>query len=142
MQDPKAVAEVLRRSGELAGLEVIEQSWFEDDPQLADVVARGYRRGRTKLASYLLQSIIARRRDKWTELLLRTALWMREAPAEANLCWRELTIVAQAIADGRDLNEIGLMRNIAERTIAVLADEGNSDFIVLNGAPPRHSINR
>jgi DNA-binding NarL/FixJ family response regulator len=45
---------------------------------------------------------------------------MREAPAEADLCWRELAIVAKALADGRDMNEIGLMREIALRTIAVL----------------------
>jgi len=55
---------------------------------------------------------------------LRTALWMREAPSEANLCWRELAIVAKALADGRDMTEIGLMRDIALRTIAVLRDTG------------------
>ena len=49
---------------------------------------------------------------------------MREAPPEANLCWRELAIVAKALADGRDMTEIGLMRDIALRTIAVLRDAG------------------
>src|SRR5205807_8820556 len=34
-------------------------------------------------------------RDKWADLLLRTALWMREAPLELDLCWRELAIVCQ-----------------------------------------------
>jgi hypothetical protein len=47
---------------------------------------------------------------------------MREAPPDADLCWRELAIVARAIADGRDLTEIGLMRDIALRTIAALGD--------------------
>lgn len=141
-RDPDAVANVLRRSGELADLEAIEQSWFEDVPQLTEAVAKGYRRGRAKRASYLLQSIIARRRDKWAELLLGTALWMREAPAEANLCWRELAIVAQAIAAGRDLTEIGLMRDVAERTIAVLADDADSNFIILSGVTPARSVNR
>jgi hypothetical protein len=46
---------------------------------------------------------------------------MREAPPEANLRWRELAIVAKALVDGRDVTEIGLMRDIALRTIAVLA---------------------
>jgi hypothetical protein len=36
---------------------------------------------------------------------------MREAPPEANLCWRELAIVAKALVDGRDVTEIGLMRD-------------------------------
>ncbi len=87
-------------------------------------MAGRYGRGRAKLAAYLLQSVIARRRDKRAELFLRTVLWMREAPPEVDLCWRELTLVAQAVAGGRDLGEIGLMRTIAESTIAVLASAG------------------
>jgi hypothetical protein len=53
---------------------------------------------------------------------------MREAPVEAELCWRELALVAKALVDGRDVAEIGLMRDIALRTIAVLGDvaRGNS----------------
>jgi len=72
-----------------------------------------------------LQSLIARRRDKWADRFLRTALWMREAPAEAaaELGWRELTLIAEAISNGRDLTEIGLMHDIAKRTIAVLSGE-------------------
>jgi DNA-binding NarL/FixJ family response regulator len=85
-------------------------------------VERARSRDRAKLASYLLQSIIARHRDRWADVVLRTALWMREAPAEADLCWRELAIVAKALAEGRDMTEIGLMRDIALRTIAVLDD--------------------
>src|SRR5262249_16777964 len=85
-------------------------------------LARG--RNGAKVVTYLLQSVIARHRDKWGGLLLRTALWMREAPLELNLCWRELAIVAKALADGRDMAEIGLMRDIAQRTLAVLASHG------------------
>jgi len=46
----------------------------------------------------------------------------REAPPEADLCWRELAIVAKAVVDGRDVTEIGWMRDIALQTIAVLRD--------------------
>ena len=52
---------------------------------------------------------------------------MREAPPEANLCWRELAIVAKALVDGQDMTEIGLMRDIAMRTIAVPRDAGRSE---------------
>jgi hypothetical protein len=48
---------------------------------------------------------------------------MREAPPELDLCWRELAIVAKALADGRYMAEIGLMRDIAQRTLAVLAND-------------------
>ena len=48
---------------------------------------------------------------------------MREAPLQLDLCWRELAIVAKALADGRDMAEIGLMRDIAQRTLTVLAEK-------------------
>jgi hypothetical protein len=116
MREPAALASVLRQSGELADIETIEQSWFEDDPQVAEAVA-GAGCSRAKLSSYLLQAVIGRRRDRWAEIILRTALWMREAPPRDDLCWRELALVAQALADGRDMTEIGLMREVALRTI-------------------------
>ena len=89
---------------------------------MAQAVERARGRDRTKLATYLLQSVIARHRDRWADVVLRTALWMRAAPEAADLCWRELAIVAKALVDGRDLTEIGLMRDVALRTIAVLRD--------------------
>jgi hypothetical protein len=124
MYEPATLASVLRKSNELAELEAVAQSWFEDDPQAAQAVERARGRDRAKLATYLLQSVIARHRDRWADIVLRTALWMREAPPEASLCWRELAIVAKALVDGRDVTEIGLMRDIALRTIAVLKDAG------------------
>jgi hypothetical protein len=123
MFEPAALASVLRRSDELADLELVAQSWFEDDPRVT--AALGQARGnRAQLAAYLLQSVMARRRDRWAEIVLRTALWMHEASEAADLCWRELAIVAKALADGRDMTEIGLMRDIALRTIAVRRDAG------------------
>jgi hypothetical protein len=65
---------------------------------------------------------MVRHRDRWADIVLRTALWMREAAPEDNLCWRELAMVAKALFDGRDMIEIGLMRDVALRTIAVLKD--------------------
>jgi hypothetical protein len=121
MCEPAAIASVLRVSGDLPGLEPIAQSWFENDPQVAQVVQRA-RRGGATLVNYLLQSVFARRRERWANIVLRTALWMCEASADRDSCWRELSLVAKAIADGRDLTEIGLMRDIAMRTIAVLRD--------------------
>jgi hypothetical protein len=120
MCEPAALTSILRKSSELADLEAVAEAWFEDDPEVSQAVERARGRDRGKLATYLLQSVIARRRDRWAEVILSTALWMREAPPEAGLCWRELAIVAKALADGRDMSEIGLMRDIALRTIGVL----------------------
>jgi hypothetical protein len=124
MCEPAALASVLRKSDELADLDTVALSWFEDDPQVAQAVDGARGRDHAKLDSYLLQSVLARHRDRWAETVLRTALWMREAPPEADLCWRELALVAKALADGRDMTEIGLMRDIALRTIAVLRSAG------------------
>ena len=126
MYESAALASVLQKSNELPELEAVAQSWFEDDPQVAQAVERSRGRGRAKLATFLLQSVIARRRDRWAEIVLRTALWMREAPRAADLRWRELAIVAKALADGRDMTEIGLMRDVALRTIAVFKDAGRA----------------
>ena len=123
MRGGTAFETVLRKSGELADLEAVAQSWFEDGPDIARAISGARGRNRAKLATYLLQIVIARHRDKWAALFLRTALWMREAPSEFDLCWRELVIVAKALADGRDMSEIGLMREIAQRTVAVLTDD-------------------
>ncbi len=124
MCEPAALALVLRNSNKLGELEAVAQSWFEDDPQVRQAVQQARGRDRAKLASFLLQSVIARHRDRWAEIVLRTALWMREAPESADLCWREFAIVAKALADGRDMTEIGLMRDIASRTIAALGNAG------------------
>jgi len=127
MCEPAALALVLRNSNKLAELEAVAQSWFEDDPEVRQAVEQARGRDRAKLAAFLLQGVIARRRDRWAEIVLRTALWMREAPEAADLRWRELAIVAKALADGRDMTEIGLMRDIALRTIAVLGDAGRGN---------------
>jgi hypothetical protein len=124
MCEPARLASVLQKSNEHAELEAVAQSWFEDDPQVAQAVQRARGHDRAKLATYLLQSVIARHRDRWADIVLRTAIWMREAPPEADLCWRELAIVAKALIDGRNVTEIGLMRDIALRTIAVLRTAG------------------
>ncbi|WP_284273223.1 hypothetical protein [Bradyrhizobium iriomotense] len=124
MCEAAALASVLRKSDDLADLDAVALSWFEDDPQVAQAVEGARGRDHAKLANYLLQSALARHRDRWAETVLRTALWMYEAPPEADLCWRELALVAKALADGRDMTEIGLMRNIALRTIAVLRSAG------------------
>jgi hypothetical protein len=116
MCEPAAMASVLRNSDELADLEVIAQSWFEDDPRVAQAVEQARGGDHAKLATYLLQSVMARRRDRWAEIILRTSLWMREAPEAADLCWRELAIVAKSTRGrtGYDRDRIDARYRIAD----------------------------
>jgi len=120
MYEPAAVTSLLRDSDKLAGLAGVAYCWFEDDPHAARVAKQARGRNRGQVAAYLLQSVIAQRRERWAEIFLHTAAWMREAPEDAGLCWRELAIVAKSLAEGRDVSEIGLMREIALQTIEAL----------------------
>ncbi|WP_407158097.1 hypothetical protein [Bradyrhizobium sp. STM 3557] len=52
------------------------------------------------------------------------ALWMREDPEEYP-AWADLAVVARAVLGGHDLNKIGLMRAIAERTVEYLSNEAD-----------------
>ena len=113
---------MLRRSDELTDLDLIAQSWFEDDPEVARIVTSGRGASRARRADYLLQTAMARRRDKWADLFLRTASWLHEVSGGGDLSWRELAIAAKAVVEGWDLSEIGLMRDVALRTISVLGD--------------------
>jgi hypothetical protein len=125
MREPAAVASVLRTSGELAALRELAMSWYEEDPEVAHAVEGAHVR-RAKLASFLLQTVIGRRRGRWADITLRTALWLREAMPDTVSCWPELALIAKALADGQDMTEIGLMHDIAVRTITVLRDTGHA----------------
>jgi hypothetical protein len=122
MRQPAAVTSTLLRSDELVDLETIAQSWFEDGPEIARAVERAPAANRKALATYLLQTVFTQHRQRWAEIILHTALWMHEAPSAGDLCWPDLVIVAQALGEGRDMTEIGLMRDIAMRTVGVLRD--------------------
>jgi len=118
---PHSVSAVLHTSAAWADFDSIVESWFEDDQDVARLVS-GVRGGqRAKTAEYLLQNVLVRRREKWAEHFLWTALWLREAPDSDALPWRNFAILARALADGHDLADIPLMRDIAARTVSALA---------------------
>jgi hypothetical protein len=121
---PEEVDTALADSDTLFDLDGIEQSWFEDDAEVAEIVDDALDRDDETLVRLLLQGVLDQRRNKWAELFVQIAFWMREADAEYP-SWADLTVVARALWEGRDLAEIGLMRTIAEQTIDVMADEQN-----------------
>ncbi|MGY3449889.1 hypothetical protein [Bradyrhizobium sp. USDA 4353] len=129
LRDPDDVAQALSDSGEISELDEIEGSWFLDDPELEQKVKSASQRAREKLPAKLLQDngAIGAQRKRWAELFVLTALWMREGPPGEWLSWADLAVVARAVLDGHDLSEIGLMRNIADRTVAALAREEDDD---------------
>jgi hypothetical protein len=120
MREATSVRAILRNSGLLPILETIADSWFEDDVEAAQIVGERRTGPQSKRVEHVLNGLVARRRPKWVDLVLRTAVWLRDADASGELPWRELAIVAKALADGIDLGEIGLMREVALRTVDVL----------------------
>ncbi|MGJ5175917.1 hypothetical protein ACQR16_17325 [Bradyrhizobium oligotrophicum] len=119
LQDPEDIALALADSDDIAMLEDIQDSWFEDDPELEKKVRSASRRARDKMPAKLLQpgGAIGANRARWAELFVFTALWMREGVHDAGADWADLAVVARAVLDGHDLGQIGLMRAIAERSV-------------------------
>ncbi len=120
---PDAVCATLHASDKWANFDTIVESWFEDDQDVARRVAGTRGRQRTKAVKYVLQNVLEQRRERWAELFLLTAVWLKEAPDNAALPWREFVVLARALADGHDLSDIALMCEIADRTVSVLAFE-------------------
>ena len=120
MLAPASVRAILRKSDELADLVQVADSWFEDDAEVRRIFVGSRRAGLHKCAEHVLRTCIDQRRGKWADLLLRTAAWQREVDAADRRCWRDLAIVAKAVADGGNLAEIGLMFRIALQTVEFL----------------------
>ena len=106
MLTPSSVRATLRGSALLAEFIPAADSWFEDDAEISRIFATSRGAGRDKRIEYLLQTGFQQRRTKWADLFLHTALWQREVDKE-NPYWRDLAIVAKAVANGRNLLEIG-----------------------------------
>jgi hypothetical protein len=117
MLEPEAVRSILADSDAWGYVDGIAESWFEDDQEVAPVVARILRQKRQSALRRILTEVIAPRRDKWAERFVGTAHWLREAPGDAELPWREFAILANALTRGDNLARIPLMRGIAERTM-------------------------
>jgi hypothetical protein len=118
---PGTIATLLRTSSAWARFDAITGSWFEDDQKVARLLGRPRGRQLVEATGYVLQQVLTRRRQKWAEHFLWTALWLREKPNEYTSLWRNFVILAQSLADGCDLSEVSLMRDIAARTVELSA---------------------
>jgi hypothetical protein len=115
---PSAVADALARSGAWGEVGVSD-SWFEDDQEVADLVARARVRNLDRLAEYLLRTVLTRRAAKWAEHFTWTSLWLRHALPVEDARWRNFALLARAVAEGREIGDIPIMQDIAARSAAV-----------------------
>ncbi|MBS1167608.1 MAG: hypothetical protein H6R00_3633 [Proteobacteria bacterium] len=91
-------------------------SWFEDDGAIDDIF--GSKHGTKKhRAALLLNEYLPKRREHWARLLAWTASALRASESTGD-DWINFALVAREILGGRDLAEIPLMAQIAEKTMA------------------------
>jgi hypothetical protein len=111
---------VLQTSALWATIGEIADSWFEDDQEVEDLLHGSRTRHTERLARRVLAEIVENRRRKWAEQFVWLALWLKEGPQPRRLPWQQFAILAREISDGRPLDEIPLMWDIALRTVDVL----------------------
>lgn len=120
MLEADAADHVIRTGAERVG-DAIAESWFEHVQEVAQIIGRPRARKRTEMVKYVLQNVLGRRRDRWADPFVWTALWLREAPGSDGRPWRNFAILANALSKGHDLTDIAPMRDIAARTVMALA---------------------
>ncbi len=117
LKTPKKREEIIALSADWSEASGITDSWFEQDATVADYLRRSKRRRPDTQVQSLLAEVFEARRTRWTERLLWTALWCREAPEPLRQFWPNFLWVADALHAGRPLQDIPLMGLIAARSL-------------------------
>jgi hypothetical protein len=118
------INKTLRESGdwpdEIASLD----SWFEDDVAKA-IGTKRVERG--KQMAVLLAGPLQARRRRWAELTAWMALSLKHQQEHplAGADWQSFAIVARELLGSRPLDEIGLMKVVADTTLSVLSITGS-----------------
>jgi hypothetical protein len=116
-----AVSRTLRQSAGWLDEHSTLQTWFEDDANIARAIGT-HRAPRNKQMAVLLAGPMQARRRRWAELAAWMALALKHRREAAD--WQGFAIVARELLATRPLDEIGLMRAIADTTLAVMALQG------------------
>lgn len=114
-----AMSKTLRQSADWLEEHPTLETWFEDD--VAKTVGTK-RAPRAKQIAVLLAGPLQARRRRWAELAAWTALAMKHQRNQGN--WKGFAVVARELLGTRPLDEIGLMRTIADTTLAVKGMQG------------------
>jgi hypothetical protein len=115
----------LEESAEWPGREDFADTWFEENEQvdrvfLDSMKGRGRKRANRGVAD-ILALVMEPRREVWLKRLLLMTLWLKSSPTPP-LPWRHMFFLAEALASGRSMGDIPLMRSIAELSLAVAED--------------------
>jgi hypothetical protein len=114
-----AVSKTLRESADWPADIPSLDSWFEDDVAKAIGTKRS---ARAKQMEVLLTGPLQARRRRWAELAAWMALSFKHQQGSAD--WQGFAIVARELLGARPLDEIGLMKVVADTTLTVLSITG------------------
>ena len=120
---PERVQRVLAEAGAWPRELSFADAWFEDDAQIDELLRE--RVGsperwlqRLPLATTaIVDQILEQKREVWTERLLWMALWSGACQTRPKVPWQDFLIVARVLQRGSPLDEIPLMRAVAERSV-------------------------
>jgi hypothetical protein len=118
LREPARVERTIRDSVDWAAEDVVSNSWFEDDQEVADLVAK--LPSSVKAVDYVLTTVVERRKLKWAERFLWMALWAKESGHGGR--WRNYALLAHELVRGRAVDSIPLMRMIASNTLVGVDD--------------------
>lgn len=112
----KAITKVIEGSTDWFDQSDFVTSWFEDDAEVREVLAEKPRSRKPTKINMIIKSILEPRREKWVERFLWTALWLRQ---EQDLLspWLEFFVIGRELHNGFPVNDIPVMRRIAETTV-------------------------
>ena len=100
-------------------------SWFVSD---ATLIAALENASSDASAKNIVMGQIDQRRDLWADLFARSALILRHdrtAPLDA---WMSFAVVAQALAEGRDIKKIPVFEDILEQTLEIASAHTMEEF--------------
>ena len=117
----KDVTAVAKAQGDVSKLALADQ-WFDAD-QAVDVLLKPIK-GRQKRIDKLIKDYLPERRQFWARQCAITALVLRDDKKTLNKSWIQLALVGRDIASDTPLDQIPLMKRIAE--LSVWAFEHNS----------------
>ncbi|QQP93188.2 hypothetical protein IGS68_29090 (plasmid) [Skermanella sp. TT6] len=112
---PAALDELLKEGGDLADEYPFLDSWFEDGDQVQSLLG-GKRLSRARGEAVVLEQLLEPQRRRWTDLLAWTAFLLSRSDEDER--WTEFCAAARALAEGREVGDIPVMRYVAGQTVA------------------------
>jgi hypothetical protein len=112
---PQAIAKALKASALWGETQATVCSWFEESDEVDALLAQP-RLSKAKRKAALLATTLQKRRRWWAGLIAWCGYTMKHTEGASG--WEDYALVARELLGERPLDEIGIMNEIAEATLA------------------------